>query len=82
MNYHDAPNRKAQKTKTKENWEVYKRQKNRVNNTLKTQKSITTKIYWKKMQLNRNNFGSLLKTCSLINQNMKPHVQNLSLMVK
>ena len=38
MNYHDAPNRKAQKTKTKENWEVYKRQKNRVNNIIKNAK--------------------------------------------
>ena len=27
INYRDALNRKAQKTKTKENWEVYKRQK-------------------------------------------------------
>ena len=27
MNYRDALNRKAQKTKTKENWQVYKRQK-------------------------------------------------------
>ena len=38
MNYHNAPNRKAQKTKTKENWEVYKRQKNRVNNIIKNAK--------------------------------------------
>ena len=36
MNYRDALNRKAQKTK--ENWEVYKRQKNRVNNIIKNAK--------------------------------------------
>ena len=38
MNYRDALNRKAQKTKTKENWEVYKRQKNRLNNIIKNAK--------------------------------------------
>ena len=38
MNYHDALNRKALKTKMKENWEVYKRQKNRVNNIIKNAK--------------------------------------------
>ena len=32
MNYRDDLNRKTQKTKTKDNWEVYKRQKNRLNN--------------------------------------------------
>ena len=81
MNYRDALNQKAQKTKTKETWEIYKQQKNRVNN-IKMQKSITTNTYWKKIQLNQNNFGSVLKTCSLLNQNMKPYVQNLNLMVK
>ena len=38
MNYRDALNWKAQKTKTKENWEVYKLQKSRVNNIIKNAK--------------------------------------------
>ena len=82
MNYRDALNRKAQKTKTKENWQVYKRQKNHVNNIIKYAKINYRKNNWNKMQLNRNNFESVLKTCSLLNRNMKPHVQNLNLMAK
>ena len=38
MHYRDALNGKAQKTKSKENWEVYKRQKNRINNIIKNAK--------------------------------------------
>ena len=38
MNYRDTLNRKAQKTKTKENWEIYKRQNNCVNNIIKNAK--------------------------------------------
>ena len=49
MNYRDALNRKAQKTKTKENWQVYKRQKNHVNNIIKY-----AKINYRKNLLEKN----------------------------
>ena len=58
MNYHDALNRKAQKTKMKENWEVYKQQKNRINNIIKNAKINYHKNLLEEMQLNRNNFGN------------------------
>ena len=82
MNYRDALNRKAQKTKMKENWEVYKQQKSLINNIIKN-----TKINYHKNLLEENatkpeQFWKLLKACSLLNRNMRLHVQHLNLMVK
>ena len=82
MNYHDALNRKSQKTKMKENWEVYKQQKNRINNMIKNAKINYHKNLLEENATKLEQFWKLLKACSLLNRNMKPHVQNLNLMVK
>ena len=66
----------------KENWEVYKQQKNHINNIIKNAKINYHKNLFEENATKPEQFWKLLKACSLLNQNMKPHVQNLNLMVK
>ena len=61
MNYRDALNRKDQKRKTKENWKVYKRQKNRVDNIIKNAKINYRKNLWEENATKLEQFWKCIK---------------------
>ena len=62
MNFRDTLNCKGQKYKTEENWNAYKRQKNKVNSIIKKAKIIHYKDILEEHEQNQKNFGIVSRT--------------------